>query len=128
MQLPGNAAHSEAACPWTASRASCSFTDVSRNDWFCKYAAQASVYGWTGGSPDGRFRPNRKIIRAEVSVIVNNMLERDADEPFIDHNVDELVHFTHLTDNHRAYYAVMESTNTRTYTQSGTTEVWNPLA
>ena len=56
------------------------------------------------------------------------MLERDADEPFIDHNVDELVHFTHLTDNHRAYYAVMESTNTRTYTQSGTTEVWNPLA
>ena len=106
------------------SGASCSFTDVNRNDWFYQYAAQASEYGWIGGYPDGSFRPNNKITRAEVSVIVNNMLGRDADERFIDRNGDELVSFTDLTDGHWAYYAIMEATNTHTYTRDGSTEVW----
>lgn len=103
---------------------SCSFTDVNRNDWFYQYAAQASTYGWIGGYPDGSFRPNNKITRAEVSVIVNNMLGRDADKRFIDRNGDELVSFTDLTDGHWAYYAIMEATNTHTYTRDGSTEVW----
>ena len=106
------------------SGASCSFTDVNRSDWFYQYAAQASAYGWIGGYPDGSFRPNNKITRAEVSVIVNNMLGRDADERFIDRNGDELVSFTDLTDGHWAYYAIMEATNTHTYTRDGSTEVW----
>ena len=103
---------------------SCSFTDVNRNDWFYQYAAQASTYGWIGGYPDGSFRPNNKITRAEVSVIVNNMLGRDADKRFIDRNGDEQVSFTDLTDGHWAYYAIMEATNTHTYTRDGSTEVW----
>ena len=106
------------------SGASCSFTDVNRSDWFYQYAAQANEYGWIGGYPDGSFRPNNKITRAEVSVIVNNMLGRDADERFIDRNGDELVSFTDLTDGHWAYYAIMEATNTHTYTRDGSTEVW----
>ena len=106
------------------SGASCSFTDVNRSDWFYPYAAQASAYGWIGGYPDGSFRPNNKITRAEVSVIVNNMLGRDADERFIDRNQDKLVSFTDLTSSHWAYYAIMEAANTHTYTRDGSTEVW----
>ena len=106
------------------SGASCSFTDVNRSDWFYQYAAQASEYGWIGGYPDGSFRPNNPITRAEVSVIVNNMLERSADARFIDRNQDKLVSFTDLTSSHWAYYAIMEAANTHTYTRDSSTEVW----
>lgn len=109
------------------SGASCSFTDVSRSDWFYPYAAQASEYGWIGGYPDGSFRPNNPITRAEVSVIVNNMLERSADARFIDRNQDKLVSFTDLTSSHWAYNAIMEATNTHTYTKDGSSEVWNTI-
>ena len=109
------------------SGASCSFTDVSRNDWFYQYAAQASEYGWIGGYPDGSFRPNNKITRAEVCVIVNNMLGRDADERFIDQNSSELVSFTDLTDGHWAYYAIMEATNAHTHIQDGSAEAWKTV-
>ena len=109
------------------SGASCSFTDVSRNDWFYKYAAQASEYGWIGGYPDGSFRPNNKITRAEVSVIVNNMLGRDADERFIDQNSGELVSFSDLTDGHWAYYAVMEATNSHKHSVNNGNESWDRL-
>ena len=109
------------------SGASCSFTDVNRSDWFYPYAAQASEYGWIGGYPDGSFRPNNSITRAEVSVIVNNMLERSADARFIDRNQDKLVSFTDLTSTHWAYNAIMEATNTHTYTKDGSSEVWNTI-
>lgn len=112
----------------SCSGASGSFPDVSQNDWFYRYAAQASEYGWIGGYPDGSFRPNSKISRAEVSVIVNNMLGRDADERFIDRSSDELVTFTDLTDGHWAYYAIMEAANTHTYGRDGSTEVWRAIA
>ena len=106
---------------------SCSFTDVNRSDWFYPYAAQASEYGWIGGYPDGSFRPNNSITRAEVSVIVNNMLERSADAHFIDRNQDKLVSFTDLTSSHWAYNAIMEATNAHTYTKDGSSEVWNTI-
>ena len=109
------------------SGASCSFTDVNRSDWFYQYAAQASEYGWIGGYPDGSFRPNNPITRAEVSVIVNNMLERSADARFIDRNQDKLVSFTDLASRHWAYHAIMEATNTHTYTKEGSSEVWNTI-
>ena len=57
-------------------------------------------------------------------MIVNNMLGRDADKRFIDRNGDEQVSFTDLTDGNWAYYAIMEATNTHTYTGDGSTEVW----
>ncbi len=107
---------------------SCSFTDVSRNDWFYQYAAQASKYGWMNGYPDGSFCPNNKITRAEVSVIVNNMLGRSADERFVHRNSDELVAFTDLSDGHWAYFAIVEAANSHTYVRDGSTEIWKAAA
>ena len=67
----------------------CDFRDVSTSDWFYDYVAQATSYGWISGA-DRSFRPNECITRAEVSVIVNNMLGRVADEDYIDRHEDEL--------------------------------------
>ena len=104
--------------------ASCSYTDVSTNAWYYTYVAQATTYGWIGGYPDGSFRPNNSITRAEVAVIVNNMLGRDADESYINRNADELVSFVDLSKNHWAYYTIMEATNSHDYTTSSNGESW----
>lgn len=104
--------------------ASCSYTDVNTSAWYYTYVAQATTYGWIGGYPDGSFRPNNSITRAEVAVIVNNMLGRNADERYIDRNADELVSFVDLSKNHWAYYTIMEATNTHDYTTSSNGESW----
>lgn len=104
--------------------ASCSYTDVNANAWYYTYVAQATTYGWIGGYPDGSFRPNNSITRAEVAVIVNNMLGRNADERYIDRNADGLVSFVDLSKNHWAYYTIMEATNTHDYTTSSNGESW----
>ena len=104
--------------------ASCSYTDVNANAWYYTYVAQATTYGWIGGYPDDSFRPNNSITRAEVAVIVNNMLGRDADERYIDRNADELVHFVDLSKNHWAYYTIMEATNSHDYTKASAGETW----
>lgn len=104
--------------------ASCSYTDVSTSAWYYTYVAQATSYGWIGGYPDGSFRPNNSITRAEVAVIVNNMLGRDADESYIDRNADELVSFVDLSKNYWAYYTIMEATNTHDYTSASSGETW----
>ena len=107
--------------------ASCSYTDVSTNAWYYTYVAQASTYGWIGGYPDNTFRPDNKITRAEVCVIVNNMLGRAADQRYIDRNADELTSFADLTSNHWAYYTVMEATNSHKYSVDGGVESWSRL-
>lgn len=104
--------------------ASCSYTDVNTSAWYYIYVAQATTYGWIGGYPDGTFRPNNSITRAEVAVIVNNMLGRSADESYIDRNADKLVSFVDLSKTHWAYYTIMEATNTHDYTTSSNGESW----
>ena len=101
----------------------CSFYDVSVNDWFYDYVAQATSYGWISGG-SGAFRPNDAITRAEVSVIVNNMLGRVADEDYVDRHEDELTTFPDVTSSYWAYYSIRETTNSHDYTKSNGTENW----
>lgn len=54
------------------------FSDVDEDDWFYKAVVDSIQYGWIHGYPDGTFRPNNSITRAEVTAIVNNMLGREA--------------------------------------------------
>ena len=112
------------AFAYDPTNASCSYTDVSTVAWYYTYVAQATTYGWIGGYPDGSFRPNNSITRAEVAVIVNNMLGRSADERYIDRNSDELVDFVDLSSKHWAYYTIMEATNTHDYTSNSGGESW----
>ena len=100
------------------------FTDVARNAWYYPYIADACAYGWIGGYPDGSFRPDNTITRAEVTVIVNNMLGRAADERYVDRHEDELRQFGDLTEAHWAWYPIAEAVNSHDYTGSGATERW----
>jgi uncharacterized repeat protein (TIGR02543 family) len=101
----------------------CNFYDVSVNDWFYDYVAQATSYGWISGS-NGVFRPNDAITRAEVSVIANNMLGRAADEDYVDRHEDELVTFPDVPRSYWAYYSIMETTNSHDYTKTNGMENW----
>ena len=101
----------------------CDFRDVSTRDWFYDYVAQATSYGWISGS-DRSFRPNECITRAEVSVIVNNMLGRVADEDYIDRHEDELNTFPDVKPSHWAYYSIMETANSHDYTKNNGNENW----
>ena len=78
---------------------------------------------WVSGYPDNTFRPNSPITRAEVSVIVNDMLGRDTNERFIDQHDAELVSFGDLPKDHWTYYDVMEATNSH----NNSKESWTRL-
>ena len=105
--------------------ASCSYTDVNTAAWYYIYVAQATTYGWIGGYPDGTFRPNNSITRAEVCVIVNNMLGREADQNYIDRSSAALADFVDLSGSHWAYYTIMEATNSHDYTSTSAGEAWD---
>lgn len=94
------------------------FTDVSSSAWYFEAVTGAAYYGWLEGYPDGTFKPDANITRAEVATAVNRMLERSADEDYVDENADSLVTYTDLAETHWAYYDVMEASNTHDYTKT----------
>lgn len=52
-----------------------SFTDL-RGHWSKTYVELAAGNGWIAGYPDGSFRPDQKITRAETVTMINRVLER----------------------------------------------------
>ena len=50
--------------------ATSSFTDVSEKDWYYTYVASAYKNGYITGYPDGSFRPDDNITRADICTIV----------------------------------------------------------
>ena len=65
------------------------------------------------GYPDGTFRPDAPITRAEIVTILNNFYDRKADAKSLEgiENLGLLKHFTDLNENHWAYYEIMEAAN-----------------
>lgn len=80
-----------------------------------------------GGYPDGSFRPNHPITRAEACVIVNNMLRRTPDRDFIRQHAGDLVSFGDLTGDHWAYFDIMEACNSHAYSLPAGQERWEGL-
>ncbi len=103
------------------------FTDVAPSDWFYSYVVNSIQYGWIEGYGDGTFRPDRLITRAEVTTIVNRMLDRQADMAFVIQNRDKLTKFTDLTTEHWAYYTIVEATNEHNYKKPAIGEDWTSL-
>jgi len=52
-----------------------SFSDVSRGDWFSKAVGEGVRRGWINGFPDGTFRPNQPLNRAEWATLVTRAFE-----------------------------------------------------
>lgn len=103
------------------------FSDVSESAWYYDYVAGSIQYGWITGYPDGTFRPENTITRAEVTTIVNRMLGRSADRMFIAEHTDELKAFSDVTTAHWSYYAIMEAANAHDYANDNGVETWSGL-
>ncbi|MBE7042132.1 MAG: S-layer homology domain-containing protein [Ruminococcaceae bacterium] len=102
-----------------------SFVDVDKDRWSYSFILTAANKGWISGYEDNTFRPENPITRAEVTSIVNRMLNRVPDEAYIDANVNNLKIFPDNTDKEFwAYYQIVEATNTHDYTGSGESENW----
>lgn len=95
------------------------FTDLQKDHWAYEVIQKAAQAGWISGYPDGSFKPDQPITRAEVVTITNRMLNRFADEDFVDHNLDKIINFTDIDKSHWAYYPVVEATNGHRYERKG---------
>lgn len=53
------------------------FNDVNSGDWYYSYVSTAYSMGYITGYPDGSFRPNDNITRADICTIVNRVLKAE---------------------------------------------------
>ena len=89
---------------------SVSFGDISGH-WAEADVLYAASVGWITGYPDGTFRPDQSITRAEFMTMVNRMLERISQDDG-DLLKDEMVTWADNADPGAWYYlAVQEATN-----------------
>ena len=100
------------------------FSDVPENAWYYDAVIGSIKYGWISGYPDGTFRPDNTITRAEVAAIVNRMLGRSGDESYILGHADSLTQFNDLTERHWAYCDIMEAANEHDYAKTNGVERW----
>ena len=95
------------------------FVDVPMNHWAKNAIAMVKAEGWITGYPDGTFRPDAPITRAEAVSIVNRMFDRAADTNFVNVHDYEIKSFTDLNGSHWAYYEIMEAAHTHDYERLG---------
>lgn len=91
------------------------FSDVHGAEWYISYLMTALEEGLIEGYPDGSFRPNRPITRAETCTIVNRTLGR---KPEKDHLLPEsdMINWPDNINRNIWYYAQMqEATNSHDY-------------
>jgi len=79
------------------------FTDLSDTHWAFDFIMRAHAYGWIAGYPDGTFRPDVNIIRAEVVTIINNATSRTQYVQWLRFTE----HFPDLDTTHWAYTHIM---------------------
>ena len=76
---------------------------------------QAYANGRIAGYPDGTFRPNDQITRAEAVTIFNKLYDRHVEEPGIADVKSRLVEFNDINRGHWAYFQVVEASNTHEF-------------
>lgn len=81
------------------------------------------------GYPDGTFKPDNDITRAEAVKMFNNIFLRCPDINYIDANENILKKFNDLSKNHWAYYELVEAANTHEYKRKPKSieEIWVEL-
>lgn len=101
-----------------------SYRDVARNGWAFEFITFAAQAGWVQGYPDGTFRPEAEITRAEVCTAVNRMLGRSADREYVEDNSGSLRSFADLSRDHWAYFEIAEAVNVHEFNRLSGNEVW----
>ena len=101
------------------------FSDVSADYWALKYINSASAKGWINGYPDGSFKPENRITRAEVVTLVGRMLERTGDKDYLSAFASSLPkRYSDLATAHWGYLAIMEASMGHDYAKPSTGERW----
>lgn len=110
----------------TQSGKSATFSDVIGH-WAAKEIGIAYANEWIKGYPDGTFKPDQNITRAEAMTMINRVLERKPESP-----ADLLTNMNKWTDNmdtSKWYYLdVQEATNSHGYTRKTFNyELWRQM-
>lgn len=88
-----------------------SFTDIAGH-WANKYINSAAKKGWVKGNPDGTFKPDKYITRAEFATLVNNVLDRRVQKDKI---LETARKFPDLPATKWYYEAMMEAVNSHLF-------------
>ena len=89
------------------------FTDIASH-WAKNEIGIAANKGWINGYPDGTFRPNQYITRAEAMMLVNRVLNRLPENS--SDLLDSMIKWPDNSDASAWYYlAVQEATNSHAY-------------
>ena len=102
------------------------FSDIASH-WAKNEISAASNNGWITGYPDGTFRPDNKITRAEAMTLVNRVLKRLPETEEDLH--DDMIKWSDNSDASQWFYLdVQEATNSHYYqTKENQFEKWTKL-
>ena len=92
------------------------FMDIKGHE-FEEAINQAYSNGRIAGYPDGTFKPDESITRAEAVTILNNFDGRMVRERGIEDVKKDLIKFTDLKPSHWAYYEIIEASNSHAYSR-----------
>ena len=93
------------------------FKDV-KGHWAEDAINQAFGNGRISGYPDGTFRPDAPITRAEAVKIANSLFERSVDNSGLKEKLENqtmISKFTDVNNTHWAFYEIMEATNSHEF-------------
>lgn len=99
------------------------FIDVPSSHWAHDAVQTALAQNWIGGYPDGTFRPDALITRAEVVITLNRALGRQGDQ-IMAATGDGIRIMPDVPDTHWAYLAMLEATTGHSYELHDGHESW----
>ena len=104
------------------------FPDIDGH-WAQDYINEAANAGIVDGYPDGTFRPQQYITRAEAMTMVNRTIDR---HPDADHLLDDMIVWPDNPETAWYYEQVQEATNSHEYTmntddEQNPYEIWTEL-
>ncbi len=94
-----------------------SFSDISKNYWAREYISELAAMEVMGGFPDGSFRPNAPVTRAELAALLQKV--------FIKTKIREAINFRDVPKKYWAYDAIRETYEMGFFTTLGSKE-FNP--
>ena len=104
---------------------SSSFSDISGH-WAENEIERAAAFGWISGYPDGTFRPDARITRAEAMTMINRVLCRMPQSK--SDLLDSMVTWPDNKPSDWHYLAVQEATNSHDFGRQGEVgESWTKL-
>ena len=104
------------------------FSDIAGH-WAQDYINEAANAGIVDGYPDGTFRPQQYITRAEAMTMVNRTIDR---HPDADHLLEDMITWPDNPETAWYYEQVQEATNSHAYTmntddEQNPYEIWTEL-